>query len=282
LRIRTEDIARFGQLYLQKGKWNDKQILPESWVNEASSAQTTSNPGDGDWSQGYGYQFWRCKPGFYRGDGAFGQYCIIMPQYNAVLAVNSESWNMQQQMTIAWEHLLPAMQATPLPENAADLKQLQNQLGSLALPVSKGMVNSPIAARYSNATIKLASNEFGVTAMQLKLTTDACAVTILSTKSRQTLTFGWEQWKINNESMAYPFAVSNRNPVPSKVAGSATWTNENTLQLELRFVEAIHGDKITLAFGSNNVTVSLLNSVAENTKNNPDKRGRLEGTVMGS
>ncbi len=76
LRVKTEDIAKFGQLYLQKGQWNGKEILPQSWVQEATSYQTKSQEGNGDWSQGYGYQFWRCKPGFYRGDGAFGQFAL--------------------------------------------------------------------------------------------------------------------------------------------------------------------------------------------------------------
>ena len=64
LSIRTEDIARFGQLYLQKGKWQGKQLVPVAWVEEATSFQTSngSNP-KSDWDQGYGYQFWRCRNG---------------------------------------------------------------------------------------------------------------------------------------------------------------------------------------------------------------------------
>src|SRR5262245_27028568 len=79
LSIRTEDIARFGQLYLQKGKWRGKQLVPLAWVEGATSYQTSngSNPRS-DWDQGYGYQFWRCRNGAYRGDGAFGQYCIVL------------------------------------------------------------------------------------------------------------------------------------------------------------------------------------------------------------
>src|SRR5260370_38189727 len=58
LSIRTEDIAKFGQLYLQKGKWQGKQLVPASWVEAASTRQTAtgSNP-KSDWDQGYGYQF---------------------------------------------------------------------------------------------------------------------------------------------------------------------------------------------------------------------------------
>src|SRR5207302_10247000 len=58
LSIRTEDIARFGQLYLQKGRWQGKQLVPEAWVEAATARQTSNgrNP-KSDWDQGYGYQF---------------------------------------------------------------------------------------------------------------------------------------------------------------------------------------------------------------------------------
>ncbi|HEX3133228.1 MAG TPA: serine hydrolase domain-containing protein, partial [Planctomycetota bacterium] len=85
---RTEDIARFGQLLLQKGQWNGKQIVPAAWIAEATALQTSngSNPAS-DWDQGYGYQFWRCRHNAFRGDGAFGQYCLVMPDQDAVIAI---------------------------------------------------------------------------------------------------------------------------------------------------------------------------------------------------
>ena len=71
--LKTEDIAKFGQLYLQKGQWNGKQLIPASWIEQATAKQV-SNGSDPtkDWDQGYGFQFWRCRHGAFRGDGAFG------------------------------------------------------------------------------------------------------------------------------------------------------------------------------------------------------------------
>ncbi|MEI6291381.1 MAG: serine hydrolase, partial [Chloroflexota bacterium] len=91
LSIKTEDIALFGQLYLQKGRWNGQQLIPEAWVQQASSFQADNAPDENpDWAQGYGFQFWLCSPpGVYRGDGAFGQYCIIMPEQDAVIAITA-------------------------------------------------------------------------------------------------------------------------------------------------------------------------------------------------
>ncbi|HEX2999328.1 MAG TPA: serine hydrolase, partial [Armatimonadota bacterium] len=108
LRLKTEDIARFGQCYLQKGKWGDRQLVPAAWVAEATRKQVdNNNGGPNDWIQGYGYQFWRCRHNAYRGDGAFGQYCVVMPDQDAVLAINSGVGDMQAVLDAVWDCLLP-------------------------------------------------------------------------------------------------------------------------------------------------------------------------------
>jgi len=60
-----------------------------------------------DWEQGYGYQFWRCRHGAYRGDGAFGQFCVVLPEHDAVVAVTSGTKDLQAVLNLVWEHLLP-------------------------------------------------------------------------------------------------------------------------------------------------------------------------------
>ena len=114
LSVRTEDIAKFGQLYLQKGKWDGRQLVPASWVEAATARQTSngSNP-KSDWDQGYGYQFWRCRHGAYRGDGAFGQYCIVLPEQDAVIAITAGVKDMQAVLNLVWDKLLPALKTSP-------------------------------------------------------------------------------------------------------------------------------------------------------------------------
>ena len=280
LRVKTEDIAKFGQMYLQKGKWNGKEILTENWVNEATSYQTKSQEGNGDWSQGYGYQFWRCKPGFYRGDGAFGQFCIVMPEQDAVLAVTSESWDMQKSMTTVWENLLPAIQAGALPENNTELNALKTALKNLALPVVKGSLSSSLTSKYQDKKFMLQSNDFGATWLSFAFTKQACTLTISTSKNTVSLQFGWEEWLTNKENAVYIFPVSGRIHMPSKMAGTATWINENTLQLNARFVDAMHGDTITCSFTDNQLTVSFLNSVAEHSKTDLEKRKPLTGSMV--
>lgn len=108
LSIRPEELAAFGQLLLQRGDWNGRQLVPAEWVDEATRRQVANDPGDGDWNQGYGYQFWQCRHGAYRGDGAFGQYVVVMPELDAVVAITGGLPDMQVPLDALWAELLPA------------------------------------------------------------------------------------------------------------------------------------------------------------------------------
>src|SRR5205085_9104898 len=101
--------ARLGQLHLDDGVWNGERLLPEGWVAQASSPQI-ANPAriEPDWHCGYGFQLWMARHG-YRGDGAFGQYMIVLPEHDVVVALFSCAENMQAVLDMLWEHLLPAI-----------------------------------------------------------------------------------------------------------------------------------------------------------------------------
>ncbi|MCA9062218.1 MAG: serine hydrolase [Planctomycetaceae bacterium] len=133
--VRTEDIARFGQLYLQKGVWNGKQLIPADWIAMATGKQVENadapsgrNP---DWRVGYGFQFWQCRHDAYRGDGKDGQFCIVLPQQDAVIAITANSGNLQLQLDLVWEHLLPAFQDQALPANPDAVASLKNSMSAL-------------------------------------------------------------------------------------------------------------------------------------------------------
>lgn len=125
LYLKTEDIAKFGMLYLQKGIWKGRQILSRDWVSMATSKQVSNGSSPtSDWDQGYGFQFWRCRHGAYRGDGKDGQFCIVLPEQDAVVVMTANTSNMQAQLNHVWEHLLPAFQDSSLPESAEGVARL--------------------------------------------------------------------------------------------------------------------------------------------------------------
>jgi CubicO group peptidase (beta-lactamase class C family) len=140
--VRTEDIAKFGQLYLQKGKWNGQQLLPEKWVEAATSKQVENDQAphakNPDWAQGYGFQFWRCRHNAFRGDGRDGQICLVMPEHDAVIAITAQTGQMQTELDLVWEKLLPAFKSAALPADAPAHEKLKQILAGLAAhPVKK-------------------------------------------------------------------------------------------------------------------------------------------------
>jgi CubicO group peptidase (beta-lactamase class C family) len=141
MNMKTRDLARFGLLYLNEGRWQGEQVISRDWVRLATSLQTrTDRPGDGDWSQGYGFQFWRCRHNCFRADGAFGQYTIVMPDQDALISMTAGLSDMGKEQELVWRHLLPAMKDAPLSEDKAASDALAARCRSLAFPTVKGEV----------------------------------------------------------------------------------------------------------------------------------------------
>ncbi len=111
LHVTTDTVARLGLLLLQDGVWQGRQVLPQGWVATASSAlaDTSHHPDPADWRVGYGYQMWRSRHGF-RADGAYGQFALVVPHHDLVVAVTSCTETTHEVLDAVWDELLPRAQ----------------------------------------------------------------------------------------------------------------------------------------------------------------------------
>ncbi len=139
LHLRTEAVAAFGELLLRGGRWHGRQLIPADWIKRATTRQIgTLQFEDGgrsaDWLCGYGYQFWMSRHG-YRGDGAMGQYCLVIGDHDLVVAMTSATDDLQAPLDAVWDCLLPA--ATGRGSTAAD-QVLAERLRRLSLPRATG------------------------------------------------------------------------------------------------------------------------------------------------
>lgn len=164
LSVTTEDIACLGQLYLDGGRWQGRQLLPAGWAEEATALQVPSVLGEIDWEQGYGYAFWRCRHGAVRGDGAFGQFSILFPEHDAVVAITGGTPDLQGVLDRVWAHLLPAVAgdpADPAGELAAE-RDLAHRLATWRFDPPQG--STPPALDLSGRTVAFPSGEVTVVA----------------------------------------------------------------------------------------------------------------------
>jgi CubicO group peptidase (beta-lactamase class C family) len=275
LSIKTEDIARLGQLYLQTGVWNGKRLLPEAWVKAATSKQVSNAPNPNpDWEQGYGYQFWRCQPqGIYRGDGAFGMYCIVMPEQDAVLAITAGVPDMQPVLTLVWDKLLPAIGAKPLPADAdakdqRSVKKLASILKGLKLAAPKGEPASPLAARFSGKSYIFEHNYETLQSLSFDFEKNQLIYQLLGggkRRGKHTLAFGRGSWV---EGSAVLGSLS-----PQPVAANGVWKAEDTFELTLCQYETPFIATLTCRFKGKKLFYDLKFNVAFG----PTERPQLVG-----
>jgi CubicO group peptidase (beta-lactamase class C family) len=235
LSAKTEDVARFGQLYLQKGMWQGNQILPEAWVEEATSAQIANRGIEIDWTQGYGYQFWRSRHNAYRGDGVFGQWCIVMPEQDAVLAITSglDIFDSQQPLNLVWELLLPAMSPDALPEDAAAQAALTAKLFGLSFIPVQGETASPIASQVSGRTYAIDDNKLKIETIALNFTEVGCIVSVKTASGEETMPCGYGRWQRGETTLFHQPLLFERTPV----AASGAWTADETFTMIFRLYE---------------------------------------------
>ena len=89
----AEDMAKLGQLYLQRGKWNGQQLVSEYWIEISTARHLKTQNG----TYGYGYQLWmEQRPGSFEYNGMLGQNVIIYPDMDMVLVTNAGNKEMFQ------------------------------------------------------------------------------------------------------------------------------------------------------------------------------------------
>jgi CubicO group peptidase (beta-lactamase class C family) len=269
LRLKTEDMAKFGQFYLQKGKWNGIQLLPESWITEATTFKIDQAPDapqsgkdSSDWMQGYCYQFWRCRNNAFRGDGAFGQFIIVMPEKDAVVAITAETPDMQDEINLVWKYLLPAISSAKLPEDTTAVILLRKKLDALALPLPATGTEKPDILKIAGKTFLFPANDRNMKSIRFAFSGDTCMMNLAFDTMACDITFGEGKWIRGVTTMKGPnllFTAKNHfaGLPPAKIAGSYGWKDKNTLVMVLRYIESPHTETITCHFEGNKVNVDI-------------------------
>jgi CubicO group peptidase (beta-lactamase class C family) len=269
LSIRTEDIAKLGQLYLQKGKWDGQQLVPAAWTEIATARWQSngSNPAS-DWEQGYGFQFWRCRHGAIRGDGAHGQFCVMLAEQETVVAITAGTRDLQGVLNVLWAKLLPALQnKTALPADAAAHAQLKTKLASLSLKHPVAIAPPAIASEIAGRNYVFPKNPLGLESVALATSTQhpggAQLTTVVGGKrDRVELAPGsWEKGEVESGPLAGPVAISG------------AWTAADTFTVEVVRYRTPFVLTHRLKFAGDEVTLELRPNVGNAI---PAIKGRRE------
>jgi len=280
LRLRTEDMAKFGQLLLQNGVWNGKQLITKEWVKEATSLKIqTEIPGSkdsmklSDWGQGYCYQMWRGKNNTVRLDGMGGQFVVLIPDKDAIVVLTANAKNTQDELNLAHDYLIPAIKSEkPLPESPELLNNLRSKEAALNLkPLVAGASKSEFESKISGKQFDLEKNSYNIQSVYFTFSGEECSLALKRDENISIVKCGPGNWKYSDikssSILASPRAVSKSidanykiNQPLVKVATSYSWTDKNTLELTARFIEeSLGSETIIFKFSevSGNVNVSI-------------------------
>jgi CubicO group peptidase (beta-lactamase class C family) len=227
----TEAIVNFGQLFLQEGFWQGAQLVPREWVRTATQAHIANGDDpNSDWAQGYGYQFWRCRHNAYRGDGAFGQYCVVMPEQGMVIAITAGLEEMQVVLNLIWAQLLPACGPTPLPADPAAHTALTRKLASLNLPLPVGLTTPEAAIARGRRVYQCEPNELQISTFSLEAHAAGCSLLIHDAEGEHTIAVGSGVWQPG------VFTFMARGAAMS-IAAAGAWPDTTTYVAEIYYVE---------------------------------------------
>ena len=291
----TEDNLRLAMLYCQGGRWNGMQLVPEWFIREALSVRIENPyaPEEKDGRCGYGYQLWACSiPGVYRFDGGQGQYGIIWPEKELVVAIHEGAWapkGPQATLDAVYAHLFSHLSDEPLPEDGAAHRQLLAAEDALALPAEAPNVLPPNPAMAGTYTVTAGEAEpwfavappgvgdffreyrdtsvpAAIRTLSVELAPDLCRLTVNGTV---TLTARWDGRLDRRfaEGTVFPqlgaYSAAARFLAPETLEFHIHWLNgwfATTLRLTLTGPDdlRIESDQLRLVTGAENLkSVSL-------------------------
>lgn len=291
LRLKTEDLAKFGQFYLQKGEWNGKQLLPQKWVEEATSVKIYQRPemtqskrdSSRDDVQGYCYQFWGARHNSYQVNGANGQFVLVMPEKDAVVVFTADSPDMWGELDMVWKYLYPGIKDQALPSDETSAAKLKQRLALLALPIPAKNSNDAIVPKVSGKTFTFAQNDKHIQSVSLQFKDDLCLLNLKTDTASFDFSFASGRWQSGETTKHGPsiFAQAKNNQKglpPFKLVQAYTWLDSMTLELSLRYIENVSSEKIVIKF--NEIEKGKILFELKGNSSRFNRAAPLEGTMQ--
>lgn len=267
----TEDNLRLMKLYADGGVWEGERILSEEYVKLATSKQNDSaseravNPPAEDNFVGYGFQIWMCRPkGVYRADGAMGQFTIVFPDRDMLLAITENASGStggampQKALDTIWEWLesLPDATVETLPEDAAASEHLARRMEKLALASPRRSPESALQGQLNGGVYAVTDGYFslldsGMTkfmsgaplpesakTVAFSFQNNICTITCMEDGKAMTLRSAMDGTQIRNDLP----------DMPSIALCSGCWVSDHEFKITMRMLETCNERYMTFRF----------------------------------
>ncbi|MEI6287583.1 MAG: serine hydrolase [Bacillota bacterium] len=256
--LKTVDVAKLGLLYLQQGMWQGQQLLSKEWVAQATAAQSDTPDG-----LGYGYQFWRSPHNAYNGNGMYGQFCLVVPDEQLIVAITAGSGDMHEIVNQVWPTLYAGLSTAPLALDRLACAALRRKLARLGyLPCRNKIDKAELNQLLDGSGYSLAGDSLlQLKIIDFKLMADGVVVGFVGGVKRNEIIFGYGNWnKYDGHGGLQEFG--EHDGIGTKVAASAGWLTANELRLSMQHYESFFLVDFTCKFAGDSITISGKTSIS--------------------
>lgn len=235
----TSDLLKLAILFLNQGKWNGRQLLAKSFALDSCKSQFGNE---------YGYQWWMGDyPGSYYAYGLFGQFAVIIPEYDAILVTTaSEPWGEELLRSVIWR-CLPAMftSTTPHTQSDGDGDELKNYLSHRRVlpPFPSSCVGHQ---GVSDRLFVAEPNIDNIEAFTLDFEDDRAVVHIWDHRGLHRVDVGLTSWLTGETSVTCaPLHHGYEEDVAIVIAGGR-WSQPDIFEMTWQFPETAFQDKVVI------------------------------------
>lgn len=279
IRLKTEDVAKFGQFFLQKGVWNGEQLLSKEYIEQATSFQVSNADSSDDYGkqQGYGYQFWMNENGAYRAAGMFGQICLVLPQQNAILVVTAGTERKQEILDIFWETIYPNFLSEKLTINTREEEKLNECLNNLALIPKQPHSVSSIVSEVSDKKYKMKNNVDNIYSLTCHFSNNSCLFKLVDKTGEHQIECGLGHWIEQKTTMPGAPLHLLQQPTSMRVKANGFWKDNKTFIMTWTFYEMAFTDTVISYFEDNQI---ILKRSVNDQGPYPSERPTMIGKII--
>ena len=248
---KTVDSLKLGILHLNKGMWNGSQVLSPTWVAEATKQQVT------DGKYGYGYHWWvNSAANAYYAEGAFGQFAIVFPQHDAVLALTAGVQIGTELEDLVFQYFPAAFSPTGTSSSDELNRNLRHRLREMRLLPVAHSTTSPIIHDISGKRYQIEANPDSVSSISLFFANDALEFRLSDHRGDHVVNVGLKDWLESTTSISGAKLHHQYESNSMRVVAHARWFDDHTLIMTWQFVETAWVDHVTCRFFEDRISVT--------------------------
>lgn len=274
VRMTTRDMARFGLLYVNRGRCENRQILPEGWAQRATARHIDSSNAIGMYggSIGYGYQFWCLPENAFACLGLGGQMIVGLPKQDCVFVTTANTMNgaggSYQALDLFWAYICPAIHNAPisLNEQAYQDWSALEQRASVILP--DGTLQSTRFKQLQGRTFYSQKAKV-FNSVKLRCEDGDCVLALEGENGEDCIRFRFGEYAFSKTPLQkyiceyqfwghYSFPGQANPRQRSRCATIGTWTDKDTLIIKTHLLDTVQSFTITAHFDERQCTVQIV------------------------